>query len=212
MTAPGAPLPPEQSPDRGGAESTRFWNVPNVLTLLRIALFPVFAAMMMERRPKAAFLVFLVAGITDVLDGFAARLWHQKTKIGLLLDPAADKLMMTTAFILLAIPSPAAPNVLPLWLVLTAIGRDVAIVLAVYVLYRLRGITTFPPSTLGKVSTVCQVVMLWGVLLANALNQAPPYLIWVYYLTLALTLASGVDYGIKGWPKFSPKSEPAGKP
>jgi cardiolipin synthase len=212
MTAPASPLPPEKSPDRGGGESSLFWNVPNVLTLLRIALVPVFAAMMAARRPKAAFLIFLVAGITDVLDGFAARLWHQKTKIGLLLDPAADKLMMTTAFILLAIPSLAAPNVLPLWLVLTAIGRDVAIVLAVYLMYRLRGIKTFPPSVLGKTSTVCQVLMVWGVLLANALDMAAPNFSWVYLLALALTLASGVDYGIKGWRKLSSKAEPAGKP
>lgn len=149
MTAPASPSSGKDRASSGEGPS-RFWNIPNVLTLLRIALIPVFAAMMVERRPKAAFLVFLAAAITDVLDGFAARTWHQGTKIGFILDPAADKLLMTAAFILLALPSLAGPNVLPLWLVLVAIGRDVAIVLAAYIMYRLRGIKVFPPPFSGK--------------------------------------------------------------
>jgi cardiolipin synthase len=203
MTAPASPSSGKDRASSGEGPS-RFWNIPNVLTLLRIALIPVFAAMMVERRPKAAFLIFLAAGITDVLDGFAARIWHQRTKIGFILDPAADKLLMTAAFILLALPSLSGPNVLPLWLVLVAIGRDVAIVLAAYIMYRLRGIKVFPPSIFGKASTVCQVLMLWLVLLANALDAAAPNLFWVYILTLALAVISGVDYAIKGWRKLFP--------
>jgi len=205
MTPSAPSLPAQERPGPDREYSSRFWTVPNVLTLFRIALVPVFAVLMIERRPKAAFLVFLVAGTTDVLDGFAARTWHQRTKIGLFLDPAADKLMMTTAFILLAFPTLAVPNVLPLWLVLVSIGRDIAIVLAACVMYRIRGIKTFPPSLLGKASTVCQVLMIWLVLLANALDMAAPNLFWVYVLAVVLAVVSGVDYGIKGWRRTFPK-------
>jgi cardiolipin synthase len=204
MTEPATP-PSGTGPGRDGPP--RFWNVPNTLTSLRIALIPVFAALMVGRRPKAAFLVFLVAAVTDVLDGLAARAWHQRTKIGYILDPAADKLMMTAAFVLLALPALARPNVLPLWLVALAIGRDLAIVLAAYLLYRLRGIKTFPPSLFGKASTVCQVLMVWLVLIANVLDVAAPNLSWVYILTAALAVVSGVDYAIKGWRKLFPRGE-----
>jgi cardiolipin synthase len=206
MTDPArAPQPPDVLPGKPGDYTSRFWTVPNALSLFRIALVPVFAVLMVHGRPRAAFLAFLVAGTTDVLDGFVARTWHQRSKAGLILDPAADKLMMTTAFVLLAFPSLAAPNVLPLWLVLVSIGRDVAIVLAAFVMRRLRGIKTFPPSLFGKASTVWQVLMIWLVLIANALDMAAPNLSWVYVIAVVLAVVSGADYGVKGWRRMFPK-------
>ena len=95
--------------------SAKFWKElclpPNLLTLSRILLVPVFVRMMLAGRARDAFLVFLLAGLTDVLDGLAARIWHQKSRLGLWLDPVADKLLLTSAFVLLGlVRSSAGPT------------------------------------------------------------------------------------------------------
>jgi cardiolipin synthase len=169
-------------------------NIPNILSLLRILLIPVFVVLMIQRKIVAASAVFFFAGFTDVLDGFVARLLHQKTKIGALLDPAGDKLLMTSAFIVLTIPSLNFPHIIPLWLTITVISRDLLLVSSAFALYKLRGQKSFPPSLLGKSSTVCQFMVLILVLLFNSFQISFPYLSLLYFLTLALTLLSGMHY------------------
>jgi cardiolipin synthase len=169
-------------------------NIPNILSLLRIFLIPVFVVLMIQRKIVAASAVFFFAGFTDVLDGFVARLLHQKTKIGALLDPAGDKLLMTSAFIVLTIPSLNFPHIIPLWLTITVISRDLLLVSSAFALYKLRGQKSFPPSLLGKSSTVCQFMVLILVLLFNSFQISFPYLSLLYFLTLALTLLSGMHY------------------
>ena len=117
----------------------RFWTVPNFFSMLRIFLIPLFLYMLLQNKALHAMIVFLFASSTDVLDGMTARIWDQKTKIGGLLDPAADKLLMTTAIIILSIPSVSQPNTIPLWLTVAIIGRDIAIVSAAFLMYKLRG-------------------------------------------------------------------------
>lgn len=174
-------------------------NIPNILSLLRILLIPVFVVLMIQRKIVAASAVFFFAGFTDVLDGFAARLLHQKTKIGALLDPAGDKLLMTSAFIVLTIPSLNFPHIIPLWLTIAVISRDLFIVSSAFALYKLRGQKSFPPSLLGKSSTVCQFMVLILVLLFNSFQISFPYLSLLYFLTLALTLLSGLHYSYIGF-------------
>ncbi|HDZ26442.1 MAG TPA: CDP-alcohol phosphatidyltransferase family protein, partial [Candidatus Aminicenantes bacterium] len=164
------------------------------LSLLRILLIPVFLALMIRGKIMAASAVFFFAGFTDVLDGAAARLLHQKTKIGALLDPAGDKLLMTSAFIVLAIPSLNSPHIIPLWLTIAVISRDLFIVSSAFALYKLRGQKTFLPSFWGKSSTVCQFIVLVLVLFFNSFQISFPYLRLLYFLTLALTLLSGAHY------------------
>jgi cardiolipin synthase len=176
----------------------RLLNIPNIFSTLRILLIPVFLYMMLHQKALAALIVFLVASSTDILDGMAARLWHQKTKLGALLDPAADKLLMTASIIILSFPSLSHPNTIPLWLTLLIVSRDVAIVTSAYVLYRLRDQKTFPPSILGKASTVFQMGILLLVLFLNVLKLSPPWLRWVYITTFVLTFLSGVQYGFWG--------------
>ena len=180
-------------------EKNNFFNLANILSLLRILLIPVFLVLMVQGKVVAASVVFFVAGFTDVLDGFAARLLHQKTKIGALLDPAADKLLMTSAFVVLTIPSLNFPYVIPLWLTVIVIGRDLFIVSSAFALYKLRGQKDYPPSLFGKSSTVCQFVVLVLVLFLNSFQISFPYMRLVYYLTLALTLLSGVHYSYIGF-------------
>ena len=180
-------------------EKNGFLNLPNILSLLRILLIPVFLVLLVQGKIVGASVVFFLAGFTDVLDGAAARLLHQKTKIGALLDPAADKLLMTSAFIVLTIPSLNSPHIIPLWLTIVVIGRDLFIVSSAFALYKLRGQKTFPPSLFGKSSTVCQFMVLVLVLFLNSFQISFPYLRLLYFLTLALTLLSGVHYSYIGF-------------
>ncbi len=180
-------------------EKNSLLNLPNILSLLRILLIPVFLALMIQGKVMEASAVFFFAGFTDVLDGFAARLLHQKTKIGALLDPAGDKLLMTSAFIVLTIPSLNSPHIIPLWLTIAVISRDLFIVSSAFALYKLRGQKTFLPSLWGKSSTVCQFMVLILVLFFNSFQISFPYLRLLYFLTLALTLLSGMHYSYIGF-------------
>jgi cardiolipin synthase len=175
---------------RGG-----LWTLPNLLSLGRILLVPVFLGAMAARRPLAAFFVFAAAATTDFLDGLAARLLKQKSRLGLFLDPAADKLLMTAAFIVCALPAVSRPNTLPAVLTAVVIGRDLGIVLGAWILYRAAGVKSFAPSLWGKISTICQMTCLVLVLLFNALGTRPAGLLAaVYLLTSAATLVSAGHY------------------
>jgi cardiolipin synthase len=178
-------------------------NLPNILSLLRIFLIPVFLVLMVNQKITEAFIVFLLAGLTDVLDGFAARLLHLKTKIGAFLDPAADKLLMTASFIILTLPSLNSPNVIPVWLTVSVIGRDLLIASAAFVLFKLKGQKTFLPSLLGKTCTVLQVLVPLLVLFLNVRQISSSLLIWLYYLTLVFTLLSAVHYSFIGYRMLS---------
>ena len=178
-------------------------KLPNILSLLRIFLIPVFLVLMVNQKITEAFIVFLLAGLTDVLDGFAARLLHLKTKIGAFLDPAADKLLMTASFIILTLPSLNSPNVIPVWLTVSVIGRDLLIASAALVLFKLKGQKTFLPSLLGKTCTVLQVLVPLLVLFLNVRQISSSLLIWLYYLTLIFTLLSAVHYAFIGYRMLS---------
>jgi cardiolipin synthase len=175
----------------------RFWTIPNFFTLLRICLIPLFLYLLAGNHILEALIVFLVASATDVLDGMIARIWKQTTKIGRLLDPAADKLLMTAAVIILTFPSFGKPNTIPLWLTIGIVGRDIAIVSAAFVMYMIRGQTKFMPALLGKVSTVCQMGVILCVLLLNVLDRTLGFLLWLYILTFTLTILSGFWYGLR---------------
>lgn len=182
----------------GKARRSEVLTLPNLLSLSRILLTPVFVWMMVQKRPWAAFIVFLAAGATDALDGFAARLLRLKSTLGLWLDPVGDKVLLTSAFVVLTLPTLSQPNTLPLWLTAICIGRDVAIALTAVVLITLRGKQTFKPVLAGKASTVCQILVLYFVLFCNATGRSPEVLGWLYVLTAILTSVSWVQYGFRG--------------
>jgi cardiolipin synthase len=179
----------------------KFMTLPNVLTLLRLGLIPVFVIMSLRRQALGALAVFTLAALTDFLDGLIARLCHLRTKIGTLLDPLADKLLVSAAFILLTLKGLSSPNSIPFWLTAVVIGRDLLIVVGACVIFRLRGTTSFPPSLLGKISTVSQVATVFCVLLANYVQVSVSLssaLSALYVITLASTVFSGVHYVILG--------------
>lgn len=175
-------------------EKNSLFNLPNSISLLRILCIPVFLILILNRETFWAFVTLFAAGISDVLDGLAARLSHQRTKLGALLDPAADKLLMTACFIILSFPSLNSPNTIPVWLTVIVIGRDVLIVSGAFALYKWRGQKSFPPSITGKTSTVCQVTVILFVLLFNVINVSTPYLHWLYLVTSFLAILSAIHY------------------
>jgi cardiolipin synthase len=188
----------DSGPRTGRTRGPGIFTLPNLLSLSRIVLTPVFVLTMLQRRPWAAFFVFLAAGATDALDGFTARLLKLRSTLGIWLDPIGDKVLLTAGFVLLTLPALAQPNALPLWLTVLCIGRDVAIAVAAFVLITLRGKQTFRPVLAGKASTVCQVFLLYSVLYSNAAGRSPEALGWLYVLTALLTAASWVQYGFIG--------------
>jgi len=176
--------------------------------MLRILLIPVFIFLMLQHKITLAFFVFLLAITTDLLDGIVARVWQQKTKLGTFLDPAADKLLMASTFIVLSLPSVSTPNTIPVWLVVVVICRDLYIVLGALTYIRLIKATEAKPSMIGKICTVVEMSLLTLVLLYNSLGKAPSYLELVYFLTMGFALLSAVHYtsiGISGLRKFKKK-------
>ncbi len=187
---------PEEKPGR--TLRPEILALPNLLSLSRVLLAPVFIVMMVLRKPWAAFFVFLAAGATDALDGFAARCLRLRSNLGLWLDPAGDKVLLTAGFVALTLPALAQPNTLPLWLTAICIGRDVAIALGALIIIALKGKQTFRPTLVGKASTVCQVLILYIVLFCNAAGRSPEALAWLYVLAAALAAVSWVQYGFRG--------------
>ncbi len=191
-----------------GDRTSRVFTLPNVLSLARILLTPVFISAMIRQRPWLAFGIFLAAAATDAMDGFTARHFRLKTNIGLWLDPAGDKILMTAALVFLSFPRWSQPNALPLWLPAVCIGRDLLIALGTLIYIWIRGVTHFRPSLLGKASTILEVMVLLAVLLFNGLGLAPRSLGFLYVATAALSGLSGIHYcgaGIVRFFKTAPK-------
>jgi cardiolipin synthase len=164
-------------------------NIPNTLTIIRILSIPAFVICLLYDRLIIALLIFVGAGITDGLDGWIARFYRQRTTIGAYLDPLADKLLLTTAFIVLAILG----NI-PSWLTAIVIARDVIIALGILILFLTSHRVEIKPVMTGKTSTFFQIVTIaWALLAPYSLffKSFLPYCIWV---TAALTCMSGLQY------------------
>jgi len=188
------------------------FTIPNLLSFLRILMIPVFLTAVWRHKSAAALIIFFTASVTDFLDGLFARVLDQRTQLGRLLDPAGDKLLMITSFIILSYPSLSIPNAIPRWLTFSVIGRDFIILGGALVLFLTRGQKEFPPCFLGKVSTFGQMGVLGFVLLFNVLRISPSILQWFYYLCLAATFSSAVQYFFIGGRILSrgrPSSDPS---
>lgn len=144
-----------------------------------------------------ALLIFLLAGITDMLDGLIARKLGRKTPLGTFLDPIADKILLVSSFAMLTFGSLVTFKI-PLWLTITVISRDLLLVLSVLVINLTIGRRAFPPSILGKCTTVSQLFLIFLFLVANEFNREVPGIDAVIYLVLALTVASGLHYMMYG--------------
>lgn len=173
--------------------STPVLTVANLLTMSRMSLVPLLVVLVLWGEMQWAFAIFVIAGITDLLDGAIARRSGQLTSLGAMLDPVADKLLLMSSFVVLTW-TPHLHASLPAWLTVVTLSRDVIIVVSVVVINLTLGRRVFYPSSLGKLSTLSQVLSVGLVLLLNALGLDFPLARYVYLATLALTVASAAHY------------------
>lgn len=171
-------------------------NLPNFLTLVRIVAIPFFLVLLASHLYLDALLVFILGGVTDALDGFIARRMNQKTSLGAHLDPIADKLLLTSSFIMLGMM-----GALPLWLAVLVVSRDIVILAGfVFVSFLTNERIEVQPSLVGKLSTALQLLTIAVVLvmLANAEILTPWADEVLFFLTAAATVISGVHYLYRG--------------
>jgi cardiolipin synthase len=180
--------------------SSRILTVPNMLTVFRMVLIPVFVTMLFYQRFIVALAVFVCAGLTDGLDGLLARRFDQRSQLGTVLDPIADKLMMVTAFIVLSMRSifpPPVPSHLPVpfWVTITVISRDVFIIVGAAAINIMTGFRGFRPSWLGKVNTTVQIVAIGAIMFAASVPYYTGYYLPTVYATVfSLAVLSGLHY------------------
>ena len=159
---------------------------------------PCFVILLIYDHPKSATVLFLLAGITDGLDGLIARKLKQKTVLGSFLDPMADKILLTAAFITLTVPSIPLVLHIPTWLTILTISRDVLIAVSVLIIHLQTQHSHFPPTLLGKCTTAVQLLLVAICMLANfEAKLAIALFPMVKYAALFFTLASGLHYAYK---------------
>ena len=175
---------------------TSILTIPNLLTFMRMALIPAFASMIFYGHYKRGLAFFVIAGITEGIDGFLARRFGQESELGTIIDPIADKLLMTTAFVILSLPN-VMPQVrhlpVPFWVTVTVIGRDVLILMVAMAITMFTGFRGFKPSFWGKFSTLVQVLAV-TLILFSAVSGYSFYLPTTYTITTLLAFVSGVHY------------------
>jgi cardiolipin synthase len=164
-------------------------TLPNLITILRIILTPVFVIYLINDQLTAALVIFVVCSVSDGVDGFVARFFNQKSKLGAYLDPLADKLLLVTAFVVLS-----ALGHLPAWLTVTVIARDVMILLGVITIHLNKLELRIRPSVLSKINTCFQFLTVTAVLSKGLLALAPALYLYFYYATALFTVASGLHY------------------
>jgi len=169
-------------------------TLANQLTLLRMLLIPAFVLLVVYGEFGWALAIFTIAGITDALDGLIARWTGQKSELGAWLDPAADKLLLVSTFVVLTLPNIGLVNRIPIWLTVLVISRDVGIVLTVAIVNLASGPRTFKPSQLGKAATAWFIVTCIVVMFYNWRHEDSLVVDAFIWTSLAITLASGVDY------------------
>jgi cardiolipin synthase (CMP-forming) len=175
-----------------------FATTANQLTILRIVFVPVFIILLVYHELGWALATFVLAGLTDVLDGIIARRFGQKTSIGAVLDPIADKLLMASSILILSLPQMEFHNTIPRWLLIVIIFRDVFILLVSLIVVLMVGWRVFTPSPYGKISTFMQVLTVLAVLYTNWQGLILPELNILFYMTGLMTAFSGIHYLVRG--------------
>lgn len=187
-----------------GPDSTsNSFTIPNVITTFRILLTPLFIIFLIQGRYHKALAVFVLAGVSDLADGLIARTWHQKSPLGTLLDPLADKLLLSASFVTLSIY-----RLIPPWLTVMVLSRDVILVLGTVLLKLTDMPVVIKPNLAGKLTAACQMLTVGVVLLGTIWPLYPHLLQSWFWFTGGLTALSGIQY-IYGELKRVGRSHPA---
>ena len=171
----------------------RIWTVPNQITLLRLGFLPFFLILILYDRYDWALIVLVFVALTDAVDGYLARRLHQKSALGAYLDPIADKLLLSSSFIALAMEKKIA-----WWLTVLVLSRDVLLLVVAGVILIVQGYRPFPPSLLGKATTFFEIALVFFVVFAAAYpNDRAVGIIDYLGLTVAVFVTvSGFHYAI----------------
>lgn len=165
-------------------------QIPNLLTFSRIALVPVLILVLKDQDYVAALAVFLLAGVSDALDGWIAKRWRYTTRFGAILDPVADKFLLVSSYVMLTLL-----DHLPFWLVLTVVFRDLIIISGYLVYTSVVGTAQMRPSRLSKFNTFTQILLVLAVLVHEASGfDYPPLIDGLVWLVFITTVASGIHY------------------
>jgi cardiolipin synthase (CMP-forming) len=160
-------------------------HLPNLLSLVRLALAPYVFVLLVRREYHTVLVLFAIAGLTDFLDGLAARKFGSTSRLGAILDPIADKVLLSGAFLTLALT-----DTIETWVAAVVLGRDVLILAAAGVLYLAKSRSSFPPSSWGKISTVVQIAFV--LVIVGQVDGAT--FIALKLATVALAVVSAADY------------------
>lgn len=176
-------------------DSTRvknpFWTAPNQITLLRLLFIPFVIIAVFDAHWRWALGLLIAAAFSDALDGLLARTLHQQTLLGLYLDPIADKMLLSSLFLVLSFVKK-----IPWKYTVLVFTRDIGIVLTAVVLYAAVGFRDFRPSIFGKINTACQIATVWFVVLAQVVEAQWLAIIvrGLLYATFTFTTISAVHY------------------
>jgi cardiolipin synthase len=185
-----ADLTPDQGPGKAGASEAALLTLPNVITFARLCAVPAAVWLVLQDRMDAAFWVFVAAGISDAVDGWLARVSNSRSRLGAILDPVADKALLVSIYVTLA-----AVGVLPDWLAILVVFRDLLIVGGVLVLYVLGQPPAIQSILLSKANTALQITLAAGALLVAGYGLSAAGLVELLVLaTAATTFASGAVY------------------
>lgn len=171
-------------------------TIPNIITMIRILLTPVFVIYLINDELLSGLVILVICGISDGLDGFIARVFKQKSRLGSFLDPLADKIILVSAFIALAIR-----GFLPSWLTVVVISRDVLITIGVIMLYLTGVALNIKPVISSKTATCLQFATVIAVLSGEYLLPFQGYYVYLYYATALFTIVSFLQY-LYQWQKM----------
>jgi cardiolipin synthase len=187
----------------------RIWTVPNQITLLRLGFLPIFLILISYEHYRWALAVLVLAGLSDGIDGLLARQLNQRSSLGAYLDPIADKLLLSSSFVILAFKKEIA-----WWLTIIVLSRDILILVVGAVIILIFGYRPFPPSLLGKMTTFFQIVLVFVVVLGAAYPN--PLLVSIkqilIYLVAALATVSAFQYSVSIARNLSSPAPPTTKP
>ncbi len=169
-------------------------NLPNILTMMRIILIPVFVTSIVYMRYDYALALFAVAALTDLFDGLIARMKSQKTVLGSFLDPLADKFLLMTSFILFSVY-----KLVPTWLTITIISRDVIVITGWIIIYLVTHSAKVEPTFTGKAAIASQLVLICYILFDVNVPGVPSYLRgYLIWITAVFTIISALHYIYRG--------------